>query len=270
MPDWLEKLRTHALASRPVRTVGAGQRVYAIGDIHGCLSELRALKAMIAADNAGRTAATVKLIYLGDYIDRGPDSMGVLDEVRSPLDGVATIYLKGNHEVMLEQFIADPVLARDWLRNGGLETLASFGVDGRMANLGIDLEGLRDALVTSFGPDRSAWLPTLRLQVRFGDYFFCHAGVRPGIPLDEQKDVDLLWIRYPFLSSRRDFGAVVVHGHTPGAEPELRRNRINLDTACFATGRLTAAVFDGDATVTFLSTSPAAGSSNPAGKGLVT
>jgi serine/threonine protein phosphatase 1 len=260
MPDWFEKWRTRALSSRPIRSVGAGRRVYAIGDIHGCLTELRALKTMIAADNAGRAAATVTLIYLGDYIDRGPESMGVIDEVRSPLESVATVHLKGNHEVMLEQFVADPVLARDWLRNGGLETLASFGVDGRLANLGIDLDGLRDALVASLGPDRSAWLPTLRLQARFGDYFFCHAGVRPGVPLEEQKEADLLWIRYPFLSSGRDFGAVVVHGHTPGSEPELRRNRINLDTACFATGRLTAAVFDGDAAVTFLSTSAASGS----------
>jgi serine/threonine protein phosphatase 1 len=253
MPDWFAHLRTRAVKPQNAPSVGMGRRVYAVGDVHGCLEQLRTLKALIAADNARRASATVTLIYVGDYIDRGPDSRGVLDDVRAPMLGIGTIVqLKGNHELMMQQFLRDPVRARDWLSNGGLETLSSFGIDGAMAERGLDLEATSVALAAALGPDRAYWLHNLALSVQIGDYFFCHAGVRPGIALADQREVDLLWMREPFLNSKKDFGAVVVHGHTPGTEPEVRANRINLDTACFATGRLTAAVLDGDAAVTFL------------------
>jgi serine/threonine protein phosphatase 1 len=252
MPDWFKHLRT---LSPPVRSVGAGQRVYAVGDVHGCLSQLLDLKRQIEADNTRRAAAHVTLVYVGDYIDRGPQSAGVLDEVVRPLPGInQTIHLKGNHEAMLLQFIADPVRDRDWLRNGGVETLESFGVDGELAGHGHDLEATRDALVTALSSAQRAFLDGLPLKVRIGDYYFCHAGVRPGIELDDQRELDLLWIREPFLNSWREFGARVVHGHTPVASPEVKRNRINIDTGCFATARLTAAVLDGEAPVMFLRT----------------
>jgi serine/threonine protein phosphatase 1 len=234
-------------------SVGAGQRVYAIGDVHGCLAQLRALKVRIADDNARRAAAAVTLVYVGDYVDRGPESQGVIDEVRRPLEGInTTVHLKGNHELMMQQFLRDPIRARDWLSNGGGETLTSFGVDSEMAHRGLDLDATSAALATALGPERGYWLHNLMLSIQIGDYFFCHAGVRPGVALADQREVDLLWMRDPFLTSKTDFGAVVVHGHTPGNKPEVRPNRINLDTACFATGRLTAAVLDANAAVTFL------------------
>jgi serine/threonine protein phosphatase 1 len=255
MPDWFALLRKQPVKPQPAPSAGPGQRVYAIGDVHGCLVQLKALKGLIAADNAARAAANVTLVYVGDYIDRGPHSKGVLDEVREPLEGIATtVHLKGNHELMLQQFLRDAVRAGDWLSNGGLETLVSFGVDGEMAKRGIDLDVTSTALVVAMGPERLFWLHNLKLHTQIGDYFFCHAGVRPGVALADQRENDLLWMRDPFLTSNKNLGAVIVHGHTPGPEPEVRPNRINLDTGCFATGRLTAAVFDGNAAVTFLST----------------
>jgi serine/threonine protein phosphatase 1 len=255
MPDWFAQFRKRAQPTRPAPSVGSGQRVYAVGDVHGCVAQLRALQGLIAADNAGRAAATVTLVYVGDYIDRGPDSRAVWDEVRAPVAGIDTVvHLKGNHEVMLKQFLTDPARAVDWLGNGGLATLTSFGVDGTSALRGVDLEVTRDALIAALGPDRLHWLHSLPLHMQRGDYFFCHAGIRPGIALADQRAVDLLWMREPFLNSKKDHGAVIVHGHTPVAAPEVRSNRINLDTACFATGRLTAAVLDGDTPVMFLAT----------------
>jgi serine/threonine protein phosphatase 1 len=255
MPDWFAHLRRRPVKPRAAPSVGAGTRVYAVGDVHGCLDQLRTLKALIAADNAARPEAQAVLVYVGDYIDRGPHSKAVFDDVRRPIDGFATTrHLKGNHEAMMQQFLRDPMRARDWLGNGGLATLASFGVDGDMAALGFGLELTGAALAAALGPDRLAWLDDLQLHVQIGDYYFCHAGIRPGVALDQQRETDLLWIRDPFLTSKKDFGAVIVHGHTPGSRPEVRPNRINLDTGCFATGRLTAAVLDGDAAVTFLAT----------------
>jgi serine/threonine protein phosphatase 1 len=253
MPDWLKNLTNRM--QPPARNAGAGRRVYAVGDIHGCLAELKLLKALILADNVRRAAAAVTLVYVGDYVDRGPDSKGVLDEVRRPLEGVAaTIHLMGNHEAMMAQFLADPRRGMDWLVNGGSSTLASFGINAEMARRGFDLDATRDALAAAMSPRQVEFVEGLALSARIGDCFFCHAGVRPGVALDAQSNNDLLWIREPFLSSREDFGALVVHGHTPMAAPEVRRNRINIDTACFATGRLTAAVFDVDIPVSFLST----------------
>jgi serine/threonine protein phosphatase 1 len=255
MPDWFAHLRRRPHAARVAPSVGAGQRVYAVGDVHGCLPQLRALKALIAADNAARAPAKVTLIYVGDYIDRGPDSRGVIDEVRVPMVGIdTTVHLKGNHEAMLQLFLRDPVRVRDWLHNGGNETLRSFGVEGDLAKRGVDVDGTRDALLQALGPDRLDWLDNLPLSIQIGDYFYCHAGVRPGVALGDQREQDLLWIRETFLRSRKDHGAVIVHGHTPGREPEVLFNRINLDTGCFATGRLTAAVLDGDAAATLLAT----------------
>jgi serine/threonine protein phosphatase 1 len=255
MPHWLTSLRFRPLKQHQPPSAGEGQRVYAIGDVHGCLKELIALKALIVADNARRKPAAVTLVYVGDYVDRGPHSKGALDEVGRPLEGIVrTVHLKGNHEAMMQQFLADPRRGTGWLHNGGIQTLQSFGVDSEMARRGFDLELTRDALVAAMTPRQVEFIGTLALSYRAGDYFFCHAGVRPGVPLDEQAPEDLLWIRDTFLRSRQDFGAVVVHGHTPGNNTEVRRNRINLDTGCFASGCLTAAVLDGAEPVAFLST----------------
>ena len=260
MPDWFAHLRRRPLNARTAPGVGPGRRVYAIGDVHGCLAQLQALHAMIVADNARRSAANVTVVYVGDYIDRGPDSRQVLDLVRRPLAGVTTtVHLKGNHEDMLQQFLRDAARGADWLDNGGLQTLTSFKVEAHGRNRGLEmtraaLAVTREALLVALGPELQDWLERLPLSHQIGEYFFCHAGIRPGVALADQNPVDLLWIREPFLQSRRDHGAVIVHGHTPGSAAEVRRNRINIDTGCFASGELTAAVFDGDAAVTLLAT----------------
>lgn len=201
---------------------------YAIGDIHGCLDKLHELVQHCHADAAGRPS---KFVFLGDYIDRGPDSRGViqflieLQRERAEQD----IFLKGNHEDLLLTAADSDLFEDRWLDNGGIQTLESYGVYSAQ-----DIPG-----------DHLQWLRQLRLFYDDGQRFFVHAGVDPDRPLDQQQEHDLLWIREPFLSSQKDFGRLVVHGHTPLREgvPDLRANRLNLDTGAVFGGPLTAAVF---------------------------
>ena len=218
-----------------------GRRVYAIGDIHGCSERLSLLHRQIALDLRDRPADDVTLIHLGDYIDRGPDTAGVLSLLsREPNFPVTRIVnLMGNHEEMALQAIAfgDQRQAQTWLANGGAAALASWGVP-RQAPLHewpelLPREHLR-------------FMSRLSLQYRVDGYLFVHAGVRPGVALDQLSRRDLLWIREPFLSSQEPFGAVIVHGHTPMADPVLRGNRIGLDTGAGRGGRLTCAVLEAD------------------------
>lgn len=213
-----------------------GLRVYAVGDVHGCDDRLAALHAQVAQDAAARPVARVVVLHIGDYVDRGPDSAGVVRRVMGPppVPGAEVVTLRGNHEALLLAGHGPGAAPNDawvWLRNGGQQTLRSYGVgqDGTIipaAHLDF-LRGLR-----------SSW--------RAGGYFFAHAGVRPGVPLDAQADDDLLWIREPFLSSEADHGAVVVHGHTPRDTVEVRRNRIGIDTAAVFGGVLTCLVLEAD------------------------
>ncbi len=228
-----------------------GIRLYAIGDIHGRLDLLESLLDLIRSDQEGRTEAPVILIFLGDYIDRGPDSKGVVDRL---IEGFPSpyfsLFLKGNHEELLLSFIRDPIPSLNWIRNGGDAALASYGVNvetvrqafwGGAQGLAGAAESFRAALPAS----HLAFYKRLRTSCRFGDYFFVHAGVRPEAPLDEQTEEDMLWIRNEFLSSTRDFGAVVVHGHTPTRLPQELANRIALDTYAVRTGKLTALGIEG-------------------------
>jgi len=193
----------------------------------------------------------VILIFLGDYVDRGPDSKGVVDRLIQGFSPPYTpVFLKGNHEALLLSFLNDPAAGLNWLRNGGDAALLSYGVELEAIQLAFwrGPKGLAEA-VRQF----RAVLPAnhlhfyegLKLFCRLGDYFFAHAGIRPNVPLDEQSEDDLLWIRADFLNSTEDFGAVVVHGHTPTREPKELRNRIALDTFAVRTGKLTAAGFEG-------------------------
>lgn len=212
---------------------------YAIGDIHGRDDLLEALLERIAATHKHRHGdAPGVLVYIGDYIDRGAASAQVVDRVMQGVLGFESICLKGNHEdLMLACLDTDE---RDvWLSwcagdIGGTETMKSLGISPRTGKYEPYL------LACAWGDERVAWLRALRLTHQAGPYLFVHAGIVPGRPLAEQHEKDLLWIRNRFLESDADHGFIVVHGHTPSKEPELRRNRINVDTGATFNGQLTA------------------------------
>lgn len=219
-----------------------GQRVYAIGDVHGCLERLQAIHAAIADDLGQRPVAQAVLVHIGDHIDRGPDSAGVLSFLasdQSPPGIGETINLLGNHEdLFLAAFDHRTQEAVSlWLMNGGGATLASW-------DLSPDLDTMDWHKLIPAG--QIAFIRALRLTHTIGPYLFVHAGLRPGVPLEQQERADLIWIRGPFLHSEADFGAVVVHGHTPTGRPEVRHNRICIDTGAVVGGPLTCAVLEGD------------------------
>ena len=231
-----------------------GWRVYAIGDIHGCAHLLDRLHEKIEADLAKGRPSEVQLIYLGDYVDRGPDSVGVLDRLsRPPPAGIRRVLLKGNHEDMLGSFLSDPDVGSSWRQLGGLETLFSYRIDVNAVLGRAGFGGLADELRKRMPQTHAETLARLETSTSLGDYFFCHAGVRPRVALDRQDSRDLMWIRREFLDSAVDFGKTVVHGHSPVEQPDVRSNRINIDTGAYATGRLTALVLEG-ADRRFLST----------------
>lgn len=218
-------------------------RIYAIGDIHGRLDLLQRVVDAIKGDIEvhGPAALTVTL---GDYIDRGLASFGVIELLQANPFPTPHIALKGNHEQYLELFLMDPRVADRWRRNGGLETLHSYGVPVTDVMMGRGYDVAATALAAALPPAHRDFFVGLKTSHTVGRYFFCHAGVRPGIPFAQQDDEDLMWIRHEFLSSTENFGKIVVHGHTPVPEPEVLPNRINIDTGAFATGRLTCVALD--------------------------
>jgi serine/threonine protein phosphatase 1 len=202
---------------------------YAIGDIHGCLDKLRSLLLRCEKHAAGRPTS---FVFVGDYIDRGPQSCGVIDcliDLKAQ-HGESVVTLMGNHEAMALAVIDGRSPSQLWFAQGGLATLKSYGV--------AEPRDLPRAHVD--------WLRALPLRYDDGRHFFVHAGVNPATPLETQDDFDLLWIREPFLSYRGDYGRLIVHGHTPLVDgvPDLHGNRLNLDTGAVFGGPLTAAVFD--------------------------
>jgi serine/threonine protein phosphatase 1 len=227
--------------SRP--TLPEGQLLYAVGDIHGRLDLLEAILALIEADaeSSGHVERRT-LVFLGDYVDRGPDSRSVVDRVISGLpQGFEAHFLKGNHEAILLNFLDDAWSLDNWLVNGGEATMLSYGVDtGRLARLGVAPGIWRKAFAEALPAAHLRFFKSLKLSVSFGDYLFVHAGVKPGVPLAAQTEADLIWIRGPFLDHAGPFEKIVVHGHTPGEQPVIRANRIGIDTGAVFTGRLTA------------------------------
>jgi serine/threonine protein phosphatase 1 len=221
------------------------ERIYAIGDIHGRLDLLERAIAAIRRDVEDHGPAAL-IVTLGDYIDRGPQSRGVLDRLIENPFPASYVALKGNHETLLDIFLAEPTSGPFWLQQGGLQTLQSYGIrlKGLMA---ANFREARDQLQAALPAAHVNFLHSLKTSLSHGKYFFCHAGVRPGVPLEGQSEDDLLWIRDEFLSSSADFGKIIVHGHTPVPEPEVRPNRIGIDTGAFATGRLTCVALSGDA-----------------------
>jgi len=235
-------------------------RVYAIGDIHGRADLVHDMMQRIAHDrNAASPVRETIVVFVGDYVDRGPDSAGVLDQIarRGPdsagvLDQIArlsrddsftTCLLKGNHEVMFLDFLAEPSAFLHWAMNGGLSTLESYDID--VAAMSQDNpERLRQMVLEAIPDAHLELLRNLKTSVVVGDYMFVHAGVRPGVPLDAQAEQDLIWIREPFLDFEGDLGKIVVHGHTPTNEPDIRSNRIDIDTLAWRSGTLTALVLE--------------------------
>ncbi|WP_353560975.1 metallophosphoesterase family protein [Pyruvatibacter sp. HU-CL02332] len=233
-------------AARPAARVPEGTRVYAIGDIHGRADLLDQLHDKILEDARHAGVQRHVVVYLGDYVDRGLDSKGVIDcLLADPLPGFEKVFLKGNHEDAFLKFFLEPEFGRDWKYYGGLETLMSYGVKALPLKDEPDaFVAARDELARGFPSSHLDFLGGLRLWHEEGDFYFAHAGVRPGLPLEEQTGQDLMWIRDDFLTSDMDFGKVVVHGHTPEEQPVQRANRIGIDTGAYITGILTCAVLE--------------------------
>lgn len=229
-----------------------GVRAYVIGDVHGRLDLLQALDRLIEADIAqsGRFLDCF-IVHLGDFVDRGFDSRRLLDYlIQPPADGLVRVHLLGNHDLWLRDFVSvdsfDEELAASWVRFGGDSTLLSYGIklDGKAPETE-RLAAARIMLLERFPPEHRTFLETLDSAFAFGDYFFCHAGIRPEVPLERQSEADLLWIREPFLSWNGECGKIVVHGHTVEEAPVVRTNRIGIDTGACWTGKLTCLVLEG-------------------------
>lgn len=240
----------------PPALVPPGRRVYAVGDVHGRADLLNRLIDSIREDIAkGGFEGRPILIFLGDYIDRGFQSKEVIDILLSEkLSPFETYFLKGNHEAAMLQFLRDPSIGPRWSEFGGAETLVSYGVRPPRMRTSMDEWALASQQLNDvLPPEHLNFLTSLDLSVRVGDYVFVHAGVRPGVPLDQQTEYDMLWIRDEFLSDGRALGAVIVHGHTPASKPHRDSRRVGIDTGAYLSGKLTAARFEHDA-VDFIST----------------
>jgi serine/threonine protein phosphatase 1 len=239
--------RPKPAVQQPRPAIPLGQRVYAIGDIHGCDDLFATLIDRIAADNDRRTPAVTTLILLGDLVDRGPSSRQVIDRaiaLKSLWPDVRLII--GNHEdVFLKALSGDPKTMRYFVRIGGGPTIHSYGLVGADYDR-LTFEELADQFPPLVPDEHVAFLSGGEDRIVVGDYVFVHAGVRPGVPIDQQSPADLRWIRDEFLEDRRDHGKIVVHGHTIYDEVQERPNRIGIDTGAYATGRLTALGLEGE------------------------
>jgi serine/threonine protein phosphatase 1 len=222
------------------------QRVYAIGDIHGRLDLLDPLLERIAADARSGAKLEISYVFLGDYVDRGPASRGVIERLVGFGADRKTIYLKGNHEALLLDFLQSPGKLQEWCRFGGLDTLASYGLRPALRPTAAQCAEIAAELSRAIPESHRDFLQNLPLSLTLGDFFFVHAGVRPYVPLDRQAEKDLLWIRDEFLRHRQSFDKIVVHGHSPVQQPEVLDNRINIDTGAYATGQLTCLVLEGE------------------------
>ncbi len=231
-----------------------GLRVYAIGDIHGRLDLLDDLAKRIEVDLQSAPGDVVTIL-LGDYVDRGADFAGVLDRLSREDFPTPIRALRGNHEDVMMRFFEDESVLDDWRKFGGMETLHSYGVDVGEVMRGTGFQRARRSLLERIPETHRRFLAETALSATEGDYFFCHAGARPGEPLNRQNSHDLMWIRHEFLRFEGTWEKVIVHGHTPVGAPETLPNRINIDTGAYATSILTALVLEG-AERRFLSTEP--------------
>jgi serine/threonine protein phosphatase 1 len=217
----------------------SGQRIYAIGDVHGCLDRLAAVHEQIAEDLAIRPVDISVLVHLGDYVDRGLDSAQVVDWLSggAPVPVTQIVNLMGNHEDMMLQALpgTDKEANNTWLANGGADSLMSWEIGRKVPPTD---------WATLIPAEHQTFLRDLKISFRYGGYLFVHAGIRPGVPLDRQERHDMLWIREPFLSWKHSHDVIVVHGHTPRHEPDIRSNRIGIDTGAVMGGVLTCLVLE--------------------------
>lgn len=223
-----------------------GVRIYAVGDLHGCADLLSGAFDVIDADLARSRPGRCIEVFLGDYIDRGPDTRLTLDLLIERRRLRETVFVRGNHESILTSFLDEPRFLASWGQLGGLATLASYGLAMSADDLTRREQDIRNAFAAALPSTHNEFLIGLVPSFTCGDFFFTHAGVRPGVSLGNQSEHDLMWIREPFLSSERSFGKMVVHGHTPVREPDVRSSRINIDTGAYATGKLTVLAIEDD------------------------
>ena len=219
-----------------------GVFVAAIGDLHGHLELLEPLLIKIQdvarrSENRQRT-----LIFVGDYVDRGPKSSALVERLLQGVEGFEMIFLKGNHDETLLRFLSDPSVGEVWRNFGGLDTLRSYGVVHEPGGVWAET---RKKFAHAMPQPHIQFFKNLKLHHICGDYLFVHAGIKPHVPLDQQTEQDLLWIREEFLESKTNFGKIIVHGHTPASEPEVKHNRIGIDTGAYMSGKLTALVLEG-------------------------
>jgi serine/threonine protein phosphatase 1 len=237
-------LLTLAVPKKP--RVPAGRRIYAVGDIHGRADLLSDVLMRIDDDLKARPTADSLQVFLGDYIDRGPNSRQVIDLLIARRRQCNVLFLKGNHEECALQFLSNPTAFSEWRNIGGLSTLISYGVVPTRRDDAQSQHKASTAFRQALPDSHRRFIEGLALSFTCGDFFFVHAGARPGTPLQRQSQRDLLWIRDDFLLHEEDFGMIVVHGHTPIYKPDIRSNRINIDTGAYATGRLTCLVLEED------------------------
>jgi serine/threonine protein phosphatase 1 len=226
-------------------SIPTGLRIYAVGDIHGRLDLLEELLSRIDADIARRPTARPLYVFLGDYIDRGAFSRETIDRLIQLGKARECIFLRGNHERIALKCLSDRNLFDQWMRLGGLDTLLSYGIAPAQLASGKPIVELQAAFHGAVPLAHFGFFRDLQSSFTCGDFFFVHAGVRPGVELSRQVENDLLWIREEFLLSTEDFGKVIIHGHTPTSGIEVEPNRINIDTGAFATGRLSCLVIEG-------------------------
>jgi serine/threonine protein phosphatase 1 len=222
-------------------------RIYAIGDIHGRVDLLSRLHDAIATDAVGAGVGRKVVVYLGDYVDRGPSSREVLDTLLSePLAQFESVFLRGNHEETLLRFLDDASLGTNWFLNGGDTTVFSYGVERRFSGPPEERwRHIQDTLRNNIPSGHASFLESLKLFHVEGDYYFAHAGIQPSRALDCQEARDLLWIRNEFLESKTDYGKCIVHGHTISSTVETKPNRIGIDTGAYFSGTLSCLVLQG-------------------------
>ncbi len=231
-------------------------RLYAVGDIHGRLDLLDDLLGQIEDDIHDRPVETAALVFLGDLIDRGPDSAGVVDRLCGLSNFPAkALFLLGNHEEALLRILAgEEGVGQDWLGFGGAACAESYGVSPALLKA-MDEQRMAEVLGAAIPTAHVDFLKSFGDTFRFGDFRLVHAGIKPGVPIEDQEPRDLRWIRQPFLGDERDHGCIVIHGHTISDGVDRRPNRIGIDTGAYRTGILTAAVVEGT-DIGFLSTDP--------------